>query len=366
MNIRILLILINFFLMSTTLVDYKKEKFSILQQYMDKSPKELFKVWHYIFSRKYSFETEEAKERFKIFKDNLAFIKKSNEENKSFKVGLNQFSDMTNEEFKSKMATYKLIDKDFDGMIPFVNKDLSISNKDPKFLNENDDDDLTKRILLDYSSINYSNYYIGVKDQASCGGCWAFAVTGAVEGNKAISLGRKSENLSTQNLIDCDSKNMGCSGGDMRTSFSFIKSKGVMNEADYGFKGYTSNCLSNYLAPLTFISSFLFCSNKTQYKCSTSIVYYLLTKGPVAVTIDGGSSSFQHYQSGIFTGYCSEINHSATLVGYASSDNQNYWIIRNSWSNTWGEDGYIRVAVNPGNKFSCFIEFEAIQPVIKN
>ena len=361
MKMTLNLILLNIFLFFITIsaqLNYTKEKISILEQFMNKSPKELFKVWHFIFGKKYTFDSEEAKQRFVNFKENLAIIKKTNEENYSFKLGLNQFSDMTNEEFKSKMTTYKFIENNVEGMIPF-------GNKDTNFLKDTDDNDLTKRNLEQFNSINYSNYYNNVRDQVNCGGCWAFAVTGSIEGNKSIFLGRKADSLSPQNLIDCDPLNKGCNGGDMRTSFTHIKSKGVMNDADYPLKGYTSSCMYNYLAPLTYISGFNYCSNKTIYKCSTSIVYSLLSKGPLSVLLDGGSNSFQNYKSGIFTGICSEINHAATLVGYGQSGIQNYWLVRNSWSSYWGENGYIRVAVNSQNNYSCFIEFEAILPIMK-
>jgi KDEL-tailed cysteine endopeptidase len=340
---------------------YNKEKREILEQYMLKTPKELFKVWHMLFQKSYTFDSEEAKNRFQVFKANLEQIKKVNAENKGFKLGLNQFSDMTNEEFRAKMTTYKPIGEALEEMSNSTSNNM---NGDVKFLPADDEDDLTKRNLQSQLPINYSKYYRAPRDQLQCGGCWAFALTGAIEGNVSKKRGIISNYLSPQHLIDCVSGNLGCSGGDMRTGDNYVIAKGLMNEADYNFQGYTSVCRYNNLRPLTFITGYKYCSNATRYKCSTSLIYSLLTKGPVAVTIDGGSFGFQNYASGIFSDYCSQVNHALVLVGYGSSGQQNYYLLRNSWSSYWGENGYIRVAVNPSNSFSCFIEYEAVVPEV--
>lgn len=157
---------------------------------------------------------------------------------------------------------------------------------------------------------------------------------------------------------------MGCNGGDMRTGDKYIMAKGVMNDMDYTFQGYSSTCRYNYLKPLTYITGYSYCSNASANKCTFNIVYNLLAKGPVAVTIDGGTWGFQNYMSGIFTAYCSQVNHAVTLVGYGWTSTQKYWIVRNSWGSSWGENGYIRVAVNSANSNSCFIEYEAVLPLI--
>jgi len=275
---------------------------------------------------------------------------------------------MSNKEFKSKMATYRSIGAGLEGMVAEANKDLNFLAPE-KELNSlspeiDDEDDLTKRNLQTFLPINYSKFYKGVRDQGSCGGCWAFAMSGALEGNRSKKLNTIVNYLSPQQLLDCDTNNQGCEGGDMRTSGNYLKAKGVMNDSDYVFSGYTNSCRYNSLKPRTYITGYQYCSNATNYKCSTSIVYTLLTLGPVAVTIDGGSYLFQNYKSGVFTGFCSQVDHAVTLVGYGTLGSQKYWLIRNSWGNYWGENGYIRVAVNSANQNSCFIEYEAVLPLV--
>ncbi|KAE8695947.1 Cysteine proteinase COT44 [Hibiscus syriacus] len=69
---------------------------------------------------------------------------------------------------------------------------------------------------------------------------------------------------------------------------------------------------------------------------------------PVSVTIEAGGRAFQLYESGVFNGYCgSALDHGVFIVGYGSDNNgQDYWIVRNSWGSTWGENGYIKMEHN--------------------
>jgi C1A family cysteine protease len=341
-------------------MDYSAQQTAILDSFMDKTPKELFKVWHLVFKKGYTFDSDEAKDRFKTFKQNLEFIKKTNaDESLTYKLGLNQFSDMTNEEFKSKYATYKSLGSELQQVLDKANKDAGFLKPEPS----EDDDDLTKR-NLQTTAINYSAYFLTPKNQASCGGCWSFAVSGAVEGNSAMKTGYKVSG-SPQQLLDCDSANYGCNGGDMRTGYNYLITYGMMNDSDYPFIGYQSYCRYNSYKSLVKVSGYQYCSNATSYKCSTATVYSLLQKGSLSVTIDGGSYLFQTYKSGLFNGACSTINHAVVLVGYGVSGAYKYWLIRNSWGTTWGENGYIRVIVNPSNNNSCFIENEAVLPIIQ-
>jgi len=129
--------------------------------------------------------------------------------------------------------------------------------------------------------------------------------------------------------------------------------------------GYSGNSC-NYASykPLTNITGYQYCSNLTSYKCTSQTVYNLLAKGPLSVTTDGGSAAFQSYQSGLFNAPCTIIDHAVVLAGFGVSGTTQYWLIRNSWGLYWGESGYIRIVVNPSNNYSCFIENEAILPLM--
>jgi len=332
-----------------------------------KSTKEIFKAWHFIFTKEYSYASEEAKLRYKIFKENLQKIKEFNaKEGNTYKAGLNQFSDMTNEEFNKKMIKYK----HFNSAEKYNNKlqessTATNNNSSPKFipLVEEEDDDLTKRNLA-YTAINYQSSFNAPRNQGNCGGCWAFSVTGALEANIALKYGKVLPYLSVQQLLDCNSANYGCNGGDLITGYNYVLNSGAENDSAYSYMGYSGNyCNYNSNNPLSQITGYQYCSNLTNYKCSTSTVYTLLSKGPLSVVTNGGSFAFQTYAGGLFSAPCYNIDHAVVLAGYGVSGTTQYWLVRNSWGSSWGENGYIRIVINPANNYSCFIEYEAVLPI---
>jgi len=330
----------------------------ILDNFIDGSPKELFKVWHHIYERSYALDTQEAKDRFANFKANLKEIREHNAQDLPYKLGINQFSDMTKEEFKAKYATYKKIsDEEFEKLV----KELNMT---PAFL-EDDDDDLTKRNLAK-TAVDHSKFYLSARNQGQCGSCWTFSTAGAVEGNLGKKSGKPINYLSTQQLVDCDTSNKGCHGGSFTSAFTYIKNKGLQFDKDYPYKASEGSCKYSSSKATNKMKSFEYCkinSSSSATKCSIDKVYALLVRGPISVAIDG--SVIQNYKSGIFSGKCYEDNHAVILVGYAvDAKSGEYWIVRNSWGTTWGEQGYIRVRVSDSNKNSCYVTSEAFLPIL--
>ena len=329
---------------------------TILNNFMEGSPKELFKVWHLLFTKNYTLDTEEAKQRFGNFKANLLLIKAHNAKNLSYTLGLNQFSDMSNAEYKSKMCTKKNIKgKELDMLLDEL-------NMKPAFL-EDDDDDLTKRNLRK-TTINHLAFFGPVRNQGSCGSCWAFSTAGAIEGafafkNKAVI------SLSPQQLVDCDTSNSGCNGGDFGLSFKYATTNGVMLDSAYSYTSAVGTCKFNKsLVKITPI--FKYCSNYSNYaskRCSTDITINLLVQGPISIGIDAGTQEFQNYSSGTFTANCTQDNHAVIAVGYGNDGTNDYFLVRNSWGKYWGENGYIKVAVNEQNNYSCFVTNESYLPL---
>jgi len=355
----ILLIITSTVISQAVEIDRSKAHRLILEAFMEKSTKDLFKAWHYMFKREYTYASDEAKLRFKIFKENLVKIKEHNAKDETYKVGLNQFSDMTNAEFQEKFAKHK----PSQSIEKFLN-----TWQDQKFLPvaDDDDDDLTKRNLAN-TPITWTNYFNTPRNQLNCGGCWAFTITSVIEAAKTQKQGTLAPLLSVQQLLDCNNSNYGCNGGDLITGMNYVLNNGVENESDYSYLGYSGNpCYFSAVKPLTTIGGYQYCSNLTSnYKCSTSIIYSLLTKGPLAVVTNGGSWAFQNYAGGLFNAACYNIDHAVVLAGYGVSGTTAYWLVRNSWGATWGESGYIRIVINPSNNYSCFIEYEAILPIMK-
>ena len=195
------------------------------------------------------------------------------------------------------------------------------------------------------------------RDQGNCGSCWTFATAGVVEGAVAKKYG-KNDYLSTQELVDCDKRNNGCNGGIFDGAFAYAVKSGLSLEVNYPYKGKQGICKVPASKTKYRLASFTYCSNYTSDKmCTEEIAYKNLSKGPTAVGIDG--SVIQLYKSGIFSGGCEEDNHAVVVVGWGSSFGQEYWIVRNSWSTSWGEAGHIRIARNTANNYSCFVANES-------
>ncbi|CAL5369462.1 unnamed protein product [Camellia sinensis] len=147
----------------------------------------------------------ENEKRFEVFRDNLRFIDEHNSDNRSYKVGLNRFADLTNEEYRSMYLGAKT-----DAMRRFV-KSKSVRQRYAVRTGEG---------LPESIDWRERGAVAPIKDQASCGSCWAFSTVAAVEGINQIASGGAVIQLSEQQLVDCDrTYNAGCDGGLMDYAF---------------------------------------------------------------------------------------------------------------------------------------------------
>lgn len=163
-----------------------------------------------------------------------------------------------------------------------------------------------------------------------------------------------------QEIVDCSSNGSnGCDGGFTYEAFEFIKQKGLTTKANYGTNG-TCNT-KNENEPVAKISGY-----KDVKANSEEALQQAVANQPVAVLIDAGGADFQFYKSGVFTGECgTELNHDVTIVGYGTSeDGLKYWLIKNSWTSSWGEEGYMRLQRDVSAKEGvCGIAMEATYPI---
>ncbi|CAA2938088.1 cysteine ase RD21A-like [Olea europaea subsp. europaea] len=221
----------------------------------------------------------EKERRFEIFKDNLRFIDEHNSVDREYKVGLNRFSDLTNEEYQSMLVGGRLNKKT--RLMNGVNNDrykFKAGDKLPE--------------SIDWRE---KGAVASVKDQGQCGSCWAFSTVGAVEGINKIVTGELIS-LSEQELVDCDrSYNQGCNGGLMDYGFEFIKKNGgIDTEEDYPYQARDGTCDQNRKnARVVSIDGYEDVPENDEQSLKKAVA-----NQPVSVAIEAGGRAFQLYQSG--------------------------------------------------------------------
>ncbi|KAL5777703.1 hypothetical protein ACOSP7_010629 [Xanthoceras sorbifolium] len=291
----------------------------------------------------------EKEKRFEIFKDNLRFIDEHNSDNRTYKVGLNQFADLKNEEYRFMYL----------GAKKSVKKNTLKAKNSDRYLPR------VGEALPDFVDWRKEGAVADVKDQGSCGSCWAFSTIAAVEGINKIVTGDLIS-LSEQELVDCDtSYNEGCNGGLMDYAFEFIiNNGGIDSDEDYPYTAMDGRC-DTYRknAKVVSIDDYEDVPVNDEKALQKAVA-----NQPVSVAIEGGGRAFQFYESGIFTGTCgTALDHGVAAVGYGTENGVDYWLVRNSWGNSWGESGYIKMERNlvGTGTGKCGIAMEASYPIKK-
>jgi len=270
---------------------------------------------------------EEQNKRFQIFSDNMKTIKRLNS-NKGANYGINQFSDLSPTEFK-----HMYLMKNYKGTDHSKGKVLELTpQQQATAVPEN----------FDWRNKSPSPV-TPVKNQGQCGSCWAFSTTEEIE-SVWILAGNSQQILSEQQIVDCDTTDDGCDGGDTTTAYEYVISAGGLEtEQSYPYEAVDQSCQYQKSLVVAHISSWYYA---TQTKNETQMVQALYNVAPLSICVD--ASSWQYYNGGIIKSNCgTNLDHCVQITGYGtSSDGTPFWWIRNSWGRSWGQSGYLQVERN--------------------
>ncbi|EER04489.1 cathepsin L, putative [Perkinsus marinus ATCC 50983] len=274
---------------------------------------------------------QEAALREEIFIENYRHIQRINSEGRSYKLAVNKFADQSSEEFAAGMLTrgYRKRYRDFFGKRPGY---LGVHHYSGKPLPDE----------IDWSHLGAVSR---VKNQQSCGSCWAFSATGALEGRYEIANPKHElVEFSEQQLVDCSSEegNMGCNGGLMDNAFAYVMQHGLCTEEDYAYEAIDEPCRNSTVKEKARLHPHDVTGFVDVHSKDGEAMKEALQSGPVSVAIEADMPDFQFYHEGVLTGECGDsLDHGVLLVGYGELDGKKYWKVKNSWGAEWGHEGYI-------------------------
>ncbi|XP_014675448.1 PREDICTED: cathepsin F-like [Priapulus caudatus] len=279
----------------------------------------VFKKFMTDFNKTYE-SKDDMMYRYKVFRQNMkSAFKLQKADQGTATYGATQFADLTGEEFRKNYLT-------------------------PVWDLENHPRDTAQIPQIEVpDSFDWRDHgaVTPVKNQGMCGSCWAFSVTGNLEGKWAIQKGQLYE-LSEQELVDCDKLDEGCNGGLPSNAYKeIIRLGGLESEKDYPYDGRDEKCSFSKREVEVYING-----SVTISKDESDMAAWLVKNGPISIGIN--ANAMQWYFGGIshpWRIFCNptSLDHGVLIVGFGEEDGISYWIIKNSWGESWGEKGYYRV-----------------------
>lgn len=327
------------------------------------------------YENSYQFEN-----RYLIFRDNYQRISDHNlnAEHIGFELAVNEFADMTQDEFSEKYLGFNPPTHGKHHGKPRHHRgrkhrgekrheEFNLSSLESLF-------EAKEEEPFEYMNWADTDKVHAPKNQGSCGSCWAFSAIGAIESAYAIQHDEPVLDLSEQQFVDCVhvGETSGCQGGFMDDAFTYSQDHAVCSSTEYPYKAKNQACQIE--------ESDFACEDKVHVTDfvdvqpnSKAAMKEALDKGPVSIGVSAGNLGFQFYFKGVLRFLCGKrLDHGVLAVGYGHQEATtflkatDYWIVKNSWGKSWGEHGYLRIKANENkNGGTCGVLQVPSYPVVE-
>jgi C1A family cysteine protease len=307
---------------------------------------QLFDEFKQRHGKQYSDRLEHQRRR-DLFHHNARFVNGKNRQGLSYKLALNHLADLSRDELRAR--NNKLRPKaSGNGAMAVHERALATEDLPPSF---------DWRVLGAVSP---------VKDQAVCGSCWSFGAAQTIEGALFRETGVMTL-VSSQALVDCswDYGNNGCDGGlDFQGYQWIMDAGGIPGTADYPYLGADGVCHATTVKSVASLAGYVNVTTGSE----VDLMDALVSQFPVSISIDASHPTFSFYASGVYyEPQCGntpdDLDHTVLLVGYGTENGQDYWLVKNSWSTYWGDQGYVKMSRLNNN---CGVETTPTYVVLKS
>ena len=272
-------------------------------------PSSVYDLWtHWKTKNNKKYGTEDQYRLSVFYQNYQKVLNHQKDTTKTYSMGFTKFMDLTAEEFKARYLSTKIqATANHTKILPTTNVPASVDWR-------------TKGAVS------------AVKDQGQCGSCWAFSTTGSLE-SLAFLSGKGLQSFSEQQLVDCSTTqgNQGCNGGLMDYAFTYVQANGITTESAYPYEAVDQTCATDG-------GAFKIGGYTDVAAGDVDQLAAAVAQQPVSIAVD--AENWQLYSGGVFSDCSTSLDHGVLLVGYTSDA----WIVKNSWAESWGETGYIRLA----------------------